>query len=155
MPSVIRNSAKALILRDGKLLTTKNLSQFNEIYYLLPGGGVNHGETVVAALERECMEEAGVRVKVKNLRYVREYIADHHEFTRIHAGIHQIEYMFECELLEQRALAPGHTPDEFQTGVEWLPLSGLHDFLLFPKVLKTLIKPDGTITGDVYLGDVN
>lgn len=155
MTAAIRNSAKALIVRDGKLLCTKNLSQFNEIYYLLPGGGVDHCETILAALHRECMEEAGVRVAVKGLRYVREYIADHHEFTQIHAGIHQIEYMFECELLEQRALVPGHTPDEYQTGVEWLALDKLNDFLLFPKALKKLIAVDGALTGDVYLGDVN
>jgi len=151
----IRNSAKALILRAGKLLCTKNLSQFNEIYYLLPGGGQEPGETLVAALQRECVEETGITIAVKNLRYVRDYIADHHEFKHIHAGIHQIEYMFECELLEECKVAPGHAPDQYQVGVEWIPLDALQDFRLYPQILKKLISAGGAFSGPVYLGDVN
>jgi 8-oxo-dGTP diphosphatase len=154
MPS-IRNSAKAIIIRDGKLLCTKNLSQFNEIYYLLPGGGQEAGETLTSALQRECQEEIGIRIDVKGLRFVRDYIADHHEFKHIHAGIHQIEYMFECDLLDEPKIERGHAPDQYQVGVEWVVLEALEKFRLYPKILKKLIGQDGTLSGPVYLGDVN
>jgi 8-oxo-dGTP diphosphatase len=51
-----RVSAKAVIVQNHKLL----LVQENEKWWSLPGGGVDHGETIAAALERELTEEIGV-----------------------------------------------------------------------------------------------
>ena len=96
----IRNSAKAIILRDGALLCTKNVGWRGDEYFILPGGGQNPGETLVEALERECLEEIGARVKVLALRYVRDYIGKNHGFAERHAEVHQIEYMFVCDLLD-------------------------------------------------------
>jgi len=44
----IRNSAKAIIIKDGKLLCTKNKNKFG-IFYLLPGGGQEPFETIIEA----------------------------------------------------------------------------------------------------------
>lgn len=50
----IRNSAKAVILKDSKILLTRNID--NEgVFYLFPGGGQDHGETLTEAVKRECM----------------------------------------------------------------------------------------------------
>jgi len=57
----IRNSAKAIIIRDNNLLVIKNRSEGSD-WYILPGGGQNHGESLVAALKRECLEEASINV---------------------------------------------------------------------------------------------
>lgn len=54
----IRNSAKAIIINEDKILLTKN--QDNEGYfYLYPGGGQEYRETLHDALIRECIEEVG------------------------------------------------------------------------------------------------
>jgi ADP-ribose pyrophosphatase YjhB (NUDIX family) len=150
----IRNSAKAIIIRGGKILCTKNLSQFNEIYYLLPGGGQEHGETLIDALKRECFEELGLRVSPKSLRYVRDYIGDNHEFKHIHPGVHQVEYMFICEI-DANAEARITSADQYQIGIEWLTLAQLADVRLYPQILKKLISATGDLCGDFYLGDVN
>lgn len=34
----IRNAAKAIVIRDGKVLLNKCIDETNEIYYDLPGG---------------------------------------------------------------------------------------------------------------------
>lgn len=55
MTSGIRNSAKAIIIEDGKILFTKNKTE-NGLFYLLPGGGQEHDETLVEALKREWLD---------------------------------------------------------------------------------------------------
>jgi 8-oxo-dGTP pyrophosphatase MutT (NUDIX family) len=55
----IRVSAKAVIIRDGKLLATKNVG-ITGVFYLLPGGAQMPGEALDKAVRRECREEVGV-----------------------------------------------------------------------------------------------
>lgn len=53
----LRTGAYAILPRDGKLLLTYQGGQFNEAQ--LPGGGIEPGETTLAALFREVFEETG------------------------------------------------------------------------------------------------
>jgi hypothetical protein len=39
----IRNSAKAIVIRDGYLLSIRNRDADGD-WYILPGGGQNHGD---------------------------------------------------------------------------------------------------------------
>ena len=66
----------------------------------LPGGGAEFGETLHEALHRECREEIGCDVEIGPLRFIREYIAAHHEFAAEDPEAHQIEYMFVCRLAD-------------------------------------------------------
>lgn len=69
----IRNSAKAIIISGEKVLLTKN--QDNDGYfYLFPGGGQEHGETIHQTLKRECIEEIGQQAEIGELLHIREYI---------------------------------------------------------------------------------
>ena len=52
----IRNSAKAVIIQNEKILLTKNKDDFG-FFYLFPGGGQDHGEELKDAVKRECLEE--------------------------------------------------------------------------------------------------
>jgi len=151
----IRNSAKALIVRDGRLLLTRNVGWRGDEYFILPGGGQEHGETLAAALQRECLEEIGATVRVLSLRYIREYIGKHHAFAERHSGVHALEFMFVCELLDEPGTHAQSNPDAGQTGMVWLPPGELKRHQIFPAVLGELIAADGTLTGPVYLGDVN
>ena len=54
-----RISVKALIIEAGRILLPMHRDD-DGIYFILPGGGQEWGETAVAALERECREELGV-----------------------------------------------------------------------------------------------
>ena len=56
----VRNSAKALVLNDGKILVNRCVSRFGD-YYALPGGGQREGETLLEAVRRELLEDTASR----------------------------------------------------------------------------------------------
>jgi 8-oxo-dGTP pyrophosphatase MutT (NUDIX family) len=150
----IRNSAKALIIKDGKLLATKNEDDWG-VFYLLPGGGQEAGENLREALARECMEEISARVEIGDILLVREYIGKNHEFAEWDSETHQIEYMFDCVLLNEEELGNGNIPDNAQIGFEWLDLDELHKYRIYPAALKDYLGREGKKTGRVYMGAVN
>jgi 8-oxo-dGTP diphosphatase len=149
--SQVRISAKAIIIQDGRLLVIRNRDSSGD-WYTLPGGGQEHGETLPAALNRECQEEIGCEVTVGRIRFVRDYIGRNHEFAT-EDNSHQVEVMFVCQLKSAPSL--GAIPDSTQTGIEWLELSDLPNHRLYPKALRGLLSGDAPVDGPLYLGDVN
>ncbi len=61
----VRNSARSIIIRCGKVAMIHSL-QYD--YYKFPGGGIEAGESPVAAMLRETREEAGLIVKAETVR---------------------------------------------------------------------------------------
>lgn len=150
----IRNSAKAIIISNFQILLTKNEDTFG-VFYLLPGGGQEPEENIHEALKRECMEEISSEVLIKDIVFVRDYIGRNHEYAEWDGEMHQIEYMFECELISKNEPASGHIPDNAQIGVEWVDLRKFSEIRIYPSILKRVIHEDGSLEKIVYLGDVN
>jgi ADP-ribose pyrophosphatase YjhB (NUDIX family) len=149
----VRVSVKAVIIAGGSVLLVRNTDDRGD-WYLLPGGGQDHGETLEDALRRECREEIGAGVVMGRLLFIRDYIAARHEFAEEDGDAHQLELMFRCRLSPGEKPQLGNTPDPYQRGVEWLPLKSLGDYRLYPSPLRVLLaKPLPRQT--VYLGDVN
>ncbi len=57
----VRNSAKAVIVADGRLLAVKKDDE-EGISYILPAGRLRPSETLAEAVRRECREELGADV---------------------------------------------------------------------------------------------
>ena len=152
----IRNAAKAIIIENGMLLAIKIQGDEGGIYYILPGGGQEFGETLYETLKRECREEIGCEVEVGDLVLAREYQGWNHEFAESDGDIHAIEFMFICSIKSGFDGNIGSQPDAYQIGVEWIEIEEIEKYPLYPKVLKPLIISikDNTIS-PVYLGDVN
>ncbi len=148
----IRNSAKAVIIENQQLLTIKKQAE-DSVYYTFPGGGQNPGETLPEALERECLEELGIRIKVGHLLYIREYIGKNHEFASRDGEIHKVDFFFACERVGDEIPHNGDEPDKKQIGFAWLPIFQLEQFPLYPSVLRKLLFFGPS--DQVYLGDVN
>jgi 8-oxo-dGTP diphosphatase len=150
----IRNSAKAIIIQDGYLLTIKK-QESNDTYYVVPGGGQEQGENLHETVIRECKEELGADVEVGELLFVREYIGKNHQFAEKHALAHQTEFLFLCQT-KQQSFHEGTNLDDHQIGTEWLPIKGLLDYNLYPQVLRSQIAAfyEGK-KHTVYLGDIN
>jgi ADP-ribose pyrophosphatase YjhB (NUDIX family) len=149
----IRNSIKAIIIKNNKILLTYN--EYNgEKFYLLPGGGQRHNETIIDALKRECLEEIGSSVEIIKLQFIREYIGKNHQFADEDGNVHQVELMFECRLINDK-LTLTENKDDFQIGFQWIELNDFKNIIIYPNELKKVIDVDGRFSSKIYLGDVN
>ena len=72
----IKVRISAIIFNDRKLVVTKHSVKDYGDYYLLPGGGLEEGESPVEAIQRECREEIGVDVEVKRMVYYKSGYSD-------------------------------------------------------------------------------
>lgn len=146
----VRNSVKAIIIENNKLLCTRK-SDSDGYYYILPGGGQEKNETFVDTVKRECMEELGAEISVGKLLFIREYIGKNHEFGAIDNN-HQVEYMFECTLISSPDKSKANHIDDGQNGIEWIEIDESMRHRVYPKVLVERIKCQYP---EVYWGDIN
>ena len=149
MERAIRNSAKALIIRGGKMAAIK-IRDAGEEWYIMPGGGQEAEETLNEAVEREVLEELGIKVKCKELLFVVEGV--HGE------RFHRVDLVFFCEYLMDVPDAVLHS-DTNQAGVDWLDIDTLLHQPLYPSRLRRQImnyhygKPYKSYLGNEEAGD--
>src|SRR6266704_2768851 len=62
-----RLGCAGLIRRGDQVLLGKRNKEPNRGLWVLPGGGVEFGESFATTLERELREEAGIGVEVRNI----------------------------------------------------------------------------------------
>ena len=145
----IRTSAKALIMRDGRLLALR-LRDEDGVFHIMPGGGQRAGETLPDAVAREVAEELGVRVRVGDLALVIEG-------TRGEA-FHRVDLVFRCEYLGEIEGARLQR-DTNQEGFDWLEIATLNRSTLYPSRLRRAImnlcegKPQAAYLGVENAGD--
>ena len=150
----IRNSAKAIIIRESCLLAIYKTDPMGD-YYILTGGGQIYGESLTETVKREVREETTLDVRVHRLKYIRDYISRNHEFADTEKDAHQVEFMFECEIVSTGLAKVGETPDENQIDVCWLPLDRLMDYRLYPLSLRPHLMDSAGELQPIYLGDIN
>ncbi|MCC5842095.1 MAG: NUDIX domain-containing protein [Opitutales bacterium] len=150
----VRSAARAIIIHNGNLLATK-MRDGRGLYYILPGGGQEPGESLEETLRRECLEEVGVEVTVGPLLYVREYIGKNHNFSPSHEGFHQLEHVFSCSIADPHAVCEGTQCDMRQVGIAWLALGNLQAIRFYPESIKPFFTPTGIEVPRIYLGDCN
>lgn len=156
----IRVAAKAVIVQDRAVLLTRNVHPDDPEgeFFLLPGGGQQHGEALSDCLRREVSEETGYRVEVGDLLWVRDYIGASHQFAAYEPDVHQIEVMFACTVDRTQTPDVPSEEDAWQLSVEWVPIDELGRLRFFPAALVpqlTGFVRSGDRPGPAYLGDVN
>ena len=125
---MIRNRAAAIIVEEGKILLVEH-EKHGRNYWLLPGGGVEYGETLEEALKRELMEEAGLVVDADELIFISESIPpDQHR--------HVINYYFTAHI----------TGGELKVGVDavlqdvqWHLLEDLPHMIIYPNTIREIL----------------
>ena len=149
MDRCIRNAAKALIIKDGKMLAIK-IKDGNEEWYIMPGGGQETEEVLPQTVHREVLEEMGILVEVKDLVFVIEGV--HGE------AFHRVDLVFLCEYLGIQEDVE-RICDTNQASFEWLDISTLNTSPLYPSKLRRQImnlqegKPYKVYLGNEEIGD--
>lgn len=116
----MRQAVRAIVVRDGHLLVIHR-NKFGQQYYILPGGGVNPGETVDHALLRQLYVETSLSVVNPRLVIVED------------AGDpYGVQYMYLCQYVSgEPALQPTSHEAEISAlgqnlySPQWLPLHSL------------------------------
>lgn len=129
MERVVRNAAKALIIKDDKMLAIK-IGDGKEEWYIMPGGGQDAEELLPETVCREVAEEMGVQVSVKDLVFVIE--GAHGE------SFHRVDLVFLCEYLGELDNAVLQS-DTNQVGFDWLDIKTLNKAPLYPSKLRRQI----------------
>ena len=149
MDRPIRPSAKALIIRDGRMLAIR-IQDGDETFHIMPGGGQEPDESLTDAVTREVAEELGLRVRAGDLAFVIEGIRGE--------PFHRIDLVFQCEYLGEIENADIHG-DTHQVGFDWLDIATLNRSTLYPSKLRRPImnlhagKPYPVYLGNESAGD--
>lgn len=115
--SVLQNqkTARAVLLDGSGNIALMHISKFG--YHKLPGGGVEEGESIEGALRRECLEETGCEISIKEpLGRIVEY--------RKRYNLKQESFAYIAHVVEKKS-SPQFEAGEIEEGSElvWIPLS--------------------------------
>lgn len=133
----IRNTVRAVIVRDGCVLLQKKQDEQQGTRYTLPGGAQETGETMEAALQRECLEEISSNVQPEKIIHIRDYFK-HKQLPEPHIR-HQLEILFQCRVPDTYIPQNGSKPDKHQIGVEWIAIDELVHHPLSPEFLRDIL----------------
>lgn len=148
----IRSTAKAIIIKDNKVLLNKCDDGRNGVYYSLPGGGQHKYETLTEAVIRECLEETGFTVNpVRFAALCEEICLDGGFREKYPEYAHKMYHIFICELVDHEKELPTEK-DLMQVGSEWVHIESLQHIRLLPEVVGNNILDIITNSAPIFLG---
>jgi 8-oxo-dGTP pyrophosphatase MutT (NUDIX family) len=125
-PRSPRLAARAVLLHHDRLLLVNAYPEGTSDLWCAPGGGVHAGQSLPETLEREVMEECGLRIRVDLPCLVNEF----HDPA---SGFHQVDVYFRARLLDR------HLPSE------WTDPAGIvsqRRFVTRSEMTRLRFKPD-------------
>jgi ADP-ribose pyrophosphatase YjhB (NUDIX family) len=132
-------AVSAAIFRDGRVLVVRRAQAPAAGSWTLPGGRVELGETLVAAIIREVLEETTLTIRVKGLAGYREMILDQAIEGR---GRHFVILPFAAEWVSGEVQLNEELGD-----FNWSTLSEITDLPTTPGLLEILRQAERLIAG--------
>ena len=136
-----RIRVSGILKKDDKILFVKHRKKGEE-YYLLPGGGVDFGETFETALKREFLEEVNINISVDKLCIISEGVDPKGEK-------HIINLVFLVDYVSGEIVLPD---EERIVGIEYLEVTNLNNYIIYPNIKIELKK--NSFDNISYLGNI-
>lgn len=130
---VVRHACRGIVVKDGKVLLSYE-TNYNK--FIIPGGGVEEGETYGECCERELLEETGMIVKAT------DYFL---EIEELFLNWQHIQHYYICEYVSDTG-RQHLTEAETRCGDEprWIPFDeALKEFGRYEEFRKTAIEDYG------------
>ncbi|GMU91590.1 MAG: NUDIX hydrolase [Candidatus Hydrogenedentota bacterium] len=143
--TIPRVRVAAIIMKGEQVLLVRHVKDARS-YWLLPGGGLEAGETMGDALRRELREEASVDIRVDDLVFVNDSIAPD-------GSRHVVNLYFSAEIVGGNLARGGDTRVVEARFVSADELEGL---TLYPDIKRALIPllREGVPARARYLGNI-
>ena len=137
----VRVRVAGILIENGRVLLISHKKE-DDIYWLLPGGGVDFGESLEEALAREFFEELNISIKTHNLAFVCDSIDPH-------GGRHILNIIFYCSYTEG-VYSVGR--EKRLLGYEFYSYDELAGLKLFPPINNELISVLKNESNSIYIG---
>ncbi|MCB1143075.1 MAG: NUDIX hydrolase [Leptospiraceae bacterium] len=137
----LRVRVAALIENDaGEILLLKQKKKKKD-YWLLPGGGIEFGESAINALERELLEELNIQIEKPEFLLLNENIDPN-------GGRHLIQLVFSAKIKSGEPVLP--KKDKIILDFQYFSRANLESIEIRPDI-KTYLLSNDTRTNSVYL----
>jgi ADP-ribose pyrophosphatase YjhB (NUDIX family) len=142
----VRIRVAGVFTRGDEILLVNHV-RGSDSYWLLPGGGLDYGETLAQALERELMEECAVKTRAGRLLFIAESLPPDR-----HRQILNVTLLGELLEGEPRLNESGGR----LRGVAWVRRSRLPELKFFPDFRDELLRhwDSGFTLGAASLGNL-
>lgn len=144
--TIATTRVSVIVLTDDQRILLVRHRKGNRLYWVLPGGRLEYGETFHECAVRELKEETGLDVEVEKFVFLSEAIAP--DRSR-----HIVNIYLKGRIVGG-TLRLGNEP--VLAGVDLIPLADLERLTLFPPIGKKILEaiPTGFSGGIQYLGNL-
>jgi 8-oxo-dGTP pyrophosphatase MutT (NUDIX family) len=138
IPTGSRPAARVLLINENNQLLYLQAHEVctGKTFWVMPGGGLEPGETFSEAAIREVNEETGLHIELGHCIWTR-----HHIFSWLGCPHDQYEVFFTAQVT--RAVINPPQPDEYVIGHKWWSLNQLVDSneSFAPRRIASLLEP--------------
>ena len=142
----------AVVERGGALLLVRHQKPDRDLYWVLPGGRLEPGETIPECAGRELAEETGLKAGFAGVLYVSEFMRE---------GRHTIDIVARMSLEGDGEASLGSDPEDAPgtlREVRWVCVEELREIELLPASIKVRLLRDASdewTPAKVYVGSTD
>ena len=133
-----------ILIEDDRILLIEHTKN-NKKYWLVPGGGVDWGESAAEALIREFKEETSLDIEVEKFLFISETIAPDKQK-------HVINLYFKTKKAENSSNIMKLGEEKILTDLRFIPEDEIKNIKLYPNIKEKLIKLLNKENIEPYLG---